>query len=133
MTNQYVFDNKKRVIFVTKEFMNNAVMLNTEEYKLTRQWREMFPSYVVKMRTSKSTASRGSKLTIAFMTRYINTRIDASAVMTEFEEVHALYGFLKVQIWFAEKYPNYSDMKAFGEYITQNPVAAKPVVVARAS
>jgi len=129
--NSFSIDLKKQIIFITKGFTKRAAMLNSEEYKLMRQWHEVFPSFEIRTKEVSSKKQTHKRLSLAFMERYINMRKECASDLIEFHAILDLYIgspalYAKVKKWFLAKYPSYSDSIEFAEYVSATTAVEVP-------
>lgn len=160
MTNKsFSIDHDKKIISITKSFLNNAAKVNSEEAKNLLYWKDVFPNYSTRLRAVSPNKQSHKRLTIDFMERYTHMR-NCEIAMRELETLKELYAFevktkeeishldkaerkairdkekadrlnhyTKIKAWFIDKYPDYSDSKAFAKYISQTADKAQVGIV----
>ena len=112
----YINDEKARV---TKAFEKKACVFGTEEFKLWREYKAMFPKAQMvtkKIKKSENQKKRRNR-TYENMEEYIKTLAD-EAIEAEFKTIKkrskiqtSPYQF--VLDWFEERFKGYDDMEAF--------------------
>lgn len=112
----YINDEKAQV---TKAFEKKACVFGTEEFKLWREYKAMFPKAQMvtkKIKKSESQKKRRNR-TYENMEEYIKTLAD-EAIEAEFKTIKkrskiqtSPYQF--VLDWFEERFKGYDDMEAF--------------------
>jgi hypothetical protein len=121
----YEIDMTKNVVVVTKKFFEESTQLNTDEFKLLQQFRDLGLAIVVetrKPRTKKQKKEDGKKplLTYKMMHAYIAALDVADELMDDFdaicESAKARGDRLAyVNKWFHEQCPNYYNVPTFND------------------
>ena len=121
----YEIDMTKNVVVVTKKFFEESTQLNTDEFKLLQQFRDLGLAIVVetrKPRTKKQKKEDGKKplLTYKMMRAYIAALDVADELMDDFdaicESAKARGDRLSyVNNWFHEQCPNYYNVPTFND------------------
>ena len=118
--NVVVYVDEKTAL-VTKTFKKNACIFGTDEFKLWREYKAMFPDAVmttkdIKKNPNKHTATKN--MTYERMAIYIREQDEAATLMVEFKKQIALSKvqtnpYRCVLAWFIQKFANYDSYKAF--------------------
>jgi hypothetical protein len=121
----YEIDMTKNVVVVTKKFFEESTQLNTDEFKLLHQFRDLGLAIVVetrKPRTKKQKKEDGKKplLTYKMMRAYIAALDVADELMDDFdaicESAKARGDRLAyINKWFHEQCPNYYNVPTFND------------------
>ena len=121
----YEIDMTKNLVGVTKKFFEESTQLNTDEFKLLQQFRDLGLAIVVetrKPRTKKQKKEDGKKplLTYKMMRAYIAALDVADELMDDFkaicESAKARGDRLAyVNKWFHEQCPNYYNVPTFND------------------
>ena len=121
----YEIDMTKNVVVVTKKFFEESTQLNTDEFKLLQQFRDLGLAIVVetrKPRTKKQKKEDSKKplLTYKMMRAYIAALDVADELMDDFkaicESAKARGDRLAyVNKWFHEQCPNYYNVPTFND------------------
>ena len=121
----YEIDMTKNVVVVTKKFFEESTQLNTDEFKLLQQFRDLGLAIVVetrKPRTKKQKKEDSKKplLTYKMMRAYIAALDVADELMDDFDticESAKARGdrLVYVNNWFHEQCPNYYNVPTFND------------------
>ena len=112
----YINDEKARV---TKAFEKKACVFGTEEFKMWREYKEMFPKAQMVTKSIKKNPDQKTRRNMTYenMEEYIKTLAD-EAIEAEFKTIKkrskiqtSPYQF--VLDWFEERFKGYDDMEAF--------------------
>ena len=112
----YIDDEHARV---TKAFEKKACVFGTEEFKLWREYKAMFPKAQMTTKSIKKSENQKKRRNRTYenMEAYIDTLVD-EAIKTEFETIKkrskiqtSPYQF--VLDWFEERFKGYDSMEAF--------------------
>ena len=123
---RYISDNEAQV---TKAFQKNASIFGTEEFKLWREYKAMFPEAKMVTKTIKKNPNKlniTKNMTYENMATFIREQDDAEAVMAEFKKQINLSKvkanpYRAVLAWFKQKYTNVNDyMDFFAELAAKN-------------
>lgn len=113
---RYVSDTQAQV---TKAFEKKASIFGTEEFKLWREYKVVFPNAKMVTKTIKKseTQKKRRNRTYENMEAYINTLVD-EAVKKEFETVKArskiqTSPYQYVLDWFEKRFEGYNSLDAF--------------------
>lgn len=113
---RYVSDTQAQV---TKAFEKKAIIFGTEEFKLWREYKVVFPNAKMVTKTIKKseTQKKRRNRTYENMEAYINTLVD-EAVKKEFETVKArskiqTSPYQYVLDWFEKRFEGYNSLDAF--------------------
>lgn len=123
---RYINDNEAQV---TKAFQKNASIFGTDEFKLWREYKAMFPEAKMVTKTIKKNPNKlniTKNMTYENMAAFIREQDDAEAVMAEFKKQINLSKvkanpYRAVLAWFKQKYTNVNDyMDFFAELAAKN-------------
>lgn len=123
---RYISDNEAQV---TKAFQKNASIFGTDEFKLWREYKAMFPEAKMVTKTIKKNPNKlniTKNMTYENMAAFIREQDDAEAVMAEFKKQINLSKvkanpYRAVLAWFKQKYTNVNDyMDFFAELAAKN-------------
>ena len=123
---RYIDDN---TALVTKAFQKNASIFGTDEFKLWREYKAMFPEAKMVTKTIKKNPNKlniTKNMTYENMAAFIREQDDAEAVMAEFKKQINLSKvkanpYRAVLAWFKQKYTNVNDyMDFFAELAAKN-------------
>ena len=123
---RYITDNEAQV---TKAFQKNASIFGTDEFKLWREYKAMFPEAKMVTKTIKKNPNKlniTKNMTYENMAAFIREQDDAEAVMAEFKKQINLSKvkanpYRAVLAWFKQKYTNVNDyMDFFAELAAKN-------------
>lgn len=132
-THTYEINHAKKMVTVTRAFMEEATQYNSKEFKLMMQFERLGLRVVQQKRTVKprTEESKPRLLTYKMMKAYIAMLDDAEDMMSEFETLCSSVKkcpdrLKKVNNWFRETFPNYDAVPEFDEEyrIVHNPNAA---------
>ena len=105
---------------VTKAFQKNAVIFGTEEFKLWREYKAMFPDAVMTTKDIKKNPNKKTRrnLTFANMVEYMKTQENSEDLLAEFETMKSrsriqASPYQYVLSWFEAKFEGYNDLKQF--------------------
>lgn len=113
---KYINDNEAQV---TKAFEKKAAIFGTEEFKLWREYKAMFPQAQMTTKSIKKSEKQKKRRNRTYenMEEYIKTLAD-EAIEAEFKTIKkrskiqtSPYQF--VLDWFEERFKGYDDMEAF--------------------
>ena len=132
--NVVVYVDEKTAL-VTKTFKKNACIFGTDEFKLWREYKAMFPHAVmttkdIKKNPNKKTSTKN--MTYERMAIYIRQQNDAKVLMLEFKKQIALSQvqtnpYRGVLAWFMQTFSNYDDYKKFFEEEAQKEAKKKDI------
>lgn len=108
---------------VTKAFQKNASIFGTDEFKLWREYKAMFPEAVMVTKTIKKNPNKlniTKNMTYENMAAFIREQDDAAEVMKEFQKQINLSKvkanpYRAVLAWFKKKYPDVNDYMNYFE------------------
>ena len=117
---RYIDDN---TALVTKAFQKNASIFGTDEFKLWREYKAMFPGAKMTTKTIKKNPNKlniTKNMTYENMALYIRQQDDAVEVMVEFQKQINLSKvkanpYRAVLAWFKQKYTNVNDYMDYFE------------------
>ena len=116
---RYIDDN---TALVTKAFQKNACIFGTEEFKMWREYKEIFKDAVMTTKSIKKNPDQKNRRNMTFenMEAYIATQPDAKALKKEFETIKQRSQIQKspyqyVLDWFEKKFEGYDDLDTFME------------------
>ena len=105
---------------VTKAFQKNAVIFGTDEFKLWREYKAMFPNAVMTTKDIKKNPNKKTRrnLTFANMVEYMKTQENSEDLLAEFETMKSrskiqASPYQYVLSWFEAKFEGYNDLKQF--------------------
>ena len=115
---KFVDDNH---VLVTKEFVKNARIYGTPEYKLWREIKQDCPNAEMVLKTIKKNPNKKNdtkNMTYERMAIYIREQKNATTLMVEFKKQIALSKvqtnpYRCVLAWFIQKFENYDDYKRY--------------------
>ena len=119
---------------VTKAFQKNSSIFGTEEFKLWREYKAMFPEAVMVTKAIKKNPDKlniTKNMTYENMALYISQQDDAVLVMAEFRKQIKLSKvkanpYRAVLAWFKQKYSNVNDYMDYFEALAAEK--AKPLI-----
>lgn len=125
---RYISDNEAQV---TKAFQKNASIFGTEEFKLWREYKAMFPEAKMVTKTIKKNPNKlniTKNMTYENMAAFIREQDDAEAVMAEFKKQINLSKvkanpYRAVLAWFKKKYSDVNDYMDFFEELAAKKAA----------
>jgi len=132
-THTYEINHAKKMVTVTRTFMENATQYNSKEFKLMLQFERLGLRVVQQKRTVKPRTenSKPRLLTYQMMKDYIAMLDDAEDMTGDFETRCASVKscpdrLKKVNEWFRKTFPNYDSVPEFDEdyRIVHNPNTA---------
>ena len=108
---------------VTKAFAKNAQIFGTEEFKLWREYKALYPDAVMVCKTIKKAANKKTttkNMTYENMAAFIREQDDAAEVMKEFKKQINLSKvkanpYRAVLAWFKQKYSDVNDYMDYFE------------------
>jgi len=108
---------------VTKAFQKNASIFGTDEFKLWREYKALFPEAVMVTKTIKKNPNKlniTKNMTYENMAVFIREQDDAAEVMKEFQKQINLSKvkanpYRAVLAWFKKKYPDVNDYMNYFE------------------
>ncbi|MBU5626181.1 hypothetical protein KQI82_04495 [Oscillibacter sp. MSJ-2] len=108
---------------VTKAFQKNSSIFGTDEFKLWREYKAMFPEAVMVTKTIKKNPNKlniTKNMTYENMAAFIREQDDAAEVMKEFQKQINLSKvkanpYRAVLAWFKKKYPDVNDYMNYFE------------------
>lgn len=105
---------------VTKAFEKKACIFGTEEFKLWREYKAMFPNAVMTTKAIKKNPNKKTRrnLTFANMVEYMKTQENSEDLLAEFETMKSrskiqASPYQYVLSWFEAKFEGYNDLKQF--------------------
>ena len=116
---RYIDDNTAQV---TKAFEKKACIFGTDEFKMWREYKAMFPKAVMTTKSIKKNPNQKTRRNLTFknMVEYINTYPEAEAkkLMEEYETIQKrskvqASPYQYVLSWFEAKFEGYNDLKQF--------------------
>ena len=113
---------------VTKAFQKNSSIFGTDEFKLWREYKAMFPEAVMVTKTIKKNPNKlniTKNMTYENMAAFIREQDDAAEVMKEFQKQINLSKvkanpYRAVLAWFKKKYPDVNDYMNYFEELAAN-------------
>ena len=125
---RYINDNEAQV---TKAFQKNASIFGTDEFKLWREYKAMFPEAKMVTKTIKKNPNKlniTKNMTYENMAAFIREQDDAAEVMKEFKKQINLSKvkanpYRAVLAWFKQKYTNVNDYMDFFEELATKKAA----------
>lgn len=132
-THTYEINHAKKMVTVTRKFLEEATQYNSKEFKLMIQFERMGLMIVQQRRTVKprTANSKPRLLTYQMMKDYIAMLDDAEEMNGEFDTLCSSVKkspdrLKKVNTWFRKTFPNYDDVPEFDEEyrIVHNPNVA---------
>ena len=93
--NVVVYVDEKTAL-VTKTFKKNACIFGTDEFKLWREYKAMFPDAVMTTKDIKKNPNKKTRrnLTFANMVEYMKTQENSEDLLAEFEGYNDLKQFM---------------------------------------
>ena len=114
---RYIDDNTAQV---TKAFEKKACIFGTDEFKLWREYKAMFPNAVMTTKSIKKNTNKKTRrnLTFANMAEYMKTQENSEDLLAEFETMKSrskiqASPYQYVLSWFEAKFEGYNDLKQF--------------------
>ena len=116
---RYIDDNTAQV---TKAFEKKACIFGTDEFKMWREYKAMFPKAVMTTKSIKKNPNQKTRRNLTFknMVEYINTYPEAEAkkLMEEYETIQKrskvqASPYQYVLSWFEGKFKGYNDLEQF--------------------
>lgn len=132
-THTYEINHAKKMVTVTRKFLEEATQYNSKEFKLMIQFERMGLMVVQQRRTVKPRTenSKPRLLTYQMMKDYIDMLDDAEEMNGEFDTLCSSVKkcpdrLKKVNTWFRKTFPNYDAVPEFDEEyrIVHNPNVA---------
>lgn len=132
-THSYEINHAKKMVTVTRKFLEEATQYNSKEFKLMMQFERMGLSVVQHKRTvnPRTENSKPRLLTYQMMKDYIIMLDDAETMKGEFDTLCSSVKscpdrLKKVNTWFRKTFPNYDAVPEFDEEyrIVHNPNVA---------
>ena len=132
-THSYEINHAKKMVTVTRKFLENATQYNSKEFKLMMQFERLGLRVVQQKRTVKPRTenSKPRLLTYQMMKDYIAMLDDAETMKGEFDTLCSSVKncpdrLKKVNTWFRKTFPNYDAIPEFDEEyrIVHNPNVA---------
>ena len=116
---------------VTKAFQKNSSIFGTDEFKLWREYKAMFPEAVMVTKTIRKNPNKlniTKNMTYENMAAFIREQDDAEAVMAEFKKQINLSKvkanpYRAVLAWFKKKYPDVNDYMNYFEELAAKKTA----------
>ena len=117
--NVVVYVDEKTAL-VTKTFKKNACIFGTDEFKLWREYKAIFPDAQMTTKSIKKNPDQKTRrnMTFANMKEFIKTQPNAKELMAEYEIIQKRSKIQKspyqyVLSWFEAKFEGYNDLKQF--------------------
>ena len=114
---RYIDDNTAQV---TKAFEKKACIFGTDEFKLWREYKAMFPNAVMTTKSINKNTNKKTRrnLTFANMVEYMKTQENSEDLLAEFETMKSrskiqASPYQYVLSWFEAKFEGYNDLKQF--------------------
>ena len=129
-THTYEINHAKKMVTVTRAFMEEATQYNSKAFKLMMQFERLGLRIIQQKRTVKPRTedSKPRLLTYKMMQDYIAMLDDADAMNGEFDTLCLAVKscpdrLKKVNEWFRKQFPNYDAVPEFDEdyHIVHNP------------
>ena len=105
---------------VTKAFEKKACIFGTDEFKMWREYKAMFPDAVMTTKDIKKNPNKKTRrnLTFANMVEYMKTQENSEDLLAEFETMKSrskiqASPYQYVLSWFEAKFEGYNDLKQF--------------------
>ena len=105
---------------VTKAFQKNACIFGTEEFKMWREYKEIFKDAVMTTKSIKKNPNQKNRRNLTFknMVGFIQTQPNAKELMEEYETIQKrskvqASPYQYVLSWFEGKFEGYNDLKQF--------------------
>ena len=116
---------------VTKAFQKNSSIFGTDEFKLWREYKAMFPEAKMVTKTIKTNPNKlniTKNMTYENMAAFIREQDDAEAVMAEFKKQINLSKvkanpYRAVLAWFKQKYSDVNDYMDYFEKLAAEKAA----------
>ena len=116
-TIRYIDDN---TALITKAFKKNACIFGTEEFKMWREYKEIFKDAVMTTKSFKKNPNQKNRRNLTFknMVGFIQTQPNAKELMEEYETIQKrskvqASPYQYVLSWFEGKFEGYNDLKQF--------------------
>ena len=116
-TIRYIDDN---TALVTKAFQKNACIFGTEEFKMWREYKEIFKDAVMTTKSIKKNPNQKNRRNLTFknMVGFIQTQPNAKELMEEYETIQKrskiqASPYQYVLSWFEAKFEGYNDLSQF--------------------
>ena len=117
--NVVVYVDEKTAL-VTKTFKKNACIFGTDEFKLWREYKAMFPNAVMTTKSINKNPNQKNRRNLTFknMVGFIQTQPNAKELMEEYETIQKrskvqASPYQYVLSWFEGKFEGYNDLKQF--------------------
>lgn len=114
---RYIDDNTAQV---TKAFEKKACIFGTDEFKLWREYKAMFPNAVMTTKSINKNPNQKNRRNLTFknMVGFIQTQPNAKELMEEYETIQKrskvqASPYQYVLSWFEGKFEGYNDLKQF--------------------
>ena len=114
---RYIDDNTAQV---TKAFEKKACIFGTEEFKLWREYKAMFPNAQMVTKSIKKNPNQKNRRNMTFenMEAFIDTQDNAEELMEEYETIKKRSKIQKspyqyVLSWFEAKFEGFNDLDQF--------------------
>ena len=114
---RYIDDNTAQV---TKAFQKNACIFGTEEFKMWREYKEIFKDAVMTTKSIKKNPNQKNRRNLTFknMVGFIQTQPNAKELMKEFETIKERSKiqsspYQYVLDWFEKKFEGYDELDEF--------------------
>ncbi len=105
---------------VTKAFQKNACIFGTDEFKMWREYKAMFPNAVMTTKTIKKNPNQKTRRNMTYknMEAFIKTQSNAEKLDTEFKTIKErskiqASPYQYVLSWFEGKFEGYNDLTQF--------------------
>lgn len=105
---------------ISKDFEERAMILNSKEFKILKEFKNMNPDLTIERyrRKSSSTPNRARGLTYKKMENYIKLFENSAELLQMFETVKAVsriqpYPYNYVFAWFEKQFPKYKELPEF--------------------
>ena len=114
---RYVNDTTAQV---TKAFEKKACIFGTDEFKLWREYKAMFPNAKMTTKDIKKNPNKKTRRNLTFknMVEYMKTQENSEDLLAEFETMKSrskiqASPYQYVLSWFEAKFEGYNDLKQF--------------------
>ena len=131
--NVVVYVDEKTAL-VTKTFKKNACIFGTDEFKLWREYKAMFPDAVMTTKDIKKNHNKKTRrnLTFANMVEYMKTQENSEDLLAEFETMKSrskiqASPYQYVLSWFEAKFEGYGGVTSPPPSVTSDPTASSNV------
>ena len=121
---RYIDDNTAQV---TKAFEKKACIFGTDEFKLWREYKAMFPNAVMTTKSIKKNTNKKTRrnLTFANMVEYMKTQENSEDLLAEFETMKSrskiqASPYQYVLSWFEAKFEGYPRRSHFSSKVLQS-------------